>query len=68
MEYTDVLLIGVILGLVELFKFLDIPKKVLPLLSIALGPCWRYFLHPHRRFKSGHLNWYNHGTCGKWIL
>lgn len=37
MEYTDVLLIGVIIGLVELLKFLDVPKKILPLASIALG-------------------------------
>ena len=68
MEYTDVLLIGVILGLVEMFKFLDIPKKFLPFLSLALGLAGGIFLHPPRRFKSGHLNWYHHGTCGKWIL
>lgn len=37
MEYTDVLLIGVIIGLVELFKFMDAPKKMLPLAALALG-------------------------------
>ena len=37
MEYTDVLLIAVIMALVELFKFMDAPKKMLPLSALALG-------------------------------
>ena len=47
MEYTDLLIIGVILGLVELFKFLDIPKKFLPFLSLALGLAGGiFYIHP----------------------
>lgn len=37
MEYTDVLLIGVIIGLVELLKALHVPKKILPLASLIFG-------------------------------
>jgi hypothetical protein len=34
MEYTDVLLIGVLFVLVELIKFIGAPKKALPLISL----------------------------------
>ena len=37
MEYTDVLLIGVIFALVEVLKYLKVPKKVLPIASLVLG-------------------------------
>lgn len=37
MEYTDVVLIAVIVGLVELLKWLGAPKKVLPVAALALG-------------------------------
>lgn len=37
MEYTDALIIGVIIATVEVFKFLEAPKKMLPLSAIALG-------------------------------
>jgi len=37
MEITDVLLIAVIVGLVELVKFVGVPKKLLPIISLVLG-------------------------------
>lgn len=37
MEYTDVLLIAVIIGLVELLKMLKLPHKLLPVASLAFG-------------------------------
>lgn len=37
MEYTDVLIIGVIVALIQLFKALEAPKKMLPLAAIVLG-------------------------------
>lgn len=37
MEYTDVLLIAVIVGLVELLKMLDVPHKLLPVASLLFG-------------------------------
>lgn len=37
MEYTDVLLIGVIIAVVELLKYMNVPKKALPIASLILG-------------------------------
>lgn len=37
MEYTDVLLIGVIIGVVEFLKRLNVPTKLLPVASLAFG-------------------------------
>lgn len=37
MEYTDVLIIGVIVGLIELIKLAGAPKKILPSVSVVLG-------------------------------
>ncbi|MEI3605911.1 hypothetical protein SPD48_09435 [Pseudogracilibacillus sp. SE30717A] len=37
MEYTDVLLIAVIVGLVELLKKLNLPHKLLPVASLIFG-------------------------------
>lgn len=37
MEYTDALIIGVIVGLIELIKLAGAPKRVLPILSVVLG-------------------------------
>lgn len=37
MSYTDALLIGVIVGIVELLKILGVPKKLLPIASLILG-------------------------------
>ena len=37
MTYTDALLIGVIIGIVELLKILGVPKKILPIASLMLG-------------------------------
>lgn len=37
MTYTDALLIGVIIGIVELLKILGVPKKILPIASLILG-------------------------------
>lgn len=37
MEFTDALLIGVIIGLVELLKVLHVPKKVLPVAALIFG-------------------------------
>lgn len=37
MSYTDALLIGVIVGIVELLKILGVPKKILPIASLILG-------------------------------
>ncbi len=36
-EYTDVLEIGVIMALVELLKFMNVPKKALPIASLVFG-------------------------------
>lgn len=37
MQIYDVVLIPLIIGLIELFKVFKLPKKLLPLVSIALG-------------------------------
>lgn len=37
MTYTDVLLIGVIVGLVELLKIMGLPKKAQPVAALILG-------------------------------
>lgn len=37
MEYTDVLLIAIIMAMVEFFKFMGASKKMLPLSALALG-------------------------------
>lgn len=48
MEYTDVLLIAVIVGLVELLKLLDVPKKILPIASLFFGLIGGiFYLFPH---------------------
>lgn len=48
MEYTDVLLIGVIIGLVELFKMSGANKKMLPIASLVLGlAAGIFYLFPH---------------------
>lgn len=48
MEYTDVLLIGVIIALVELFKQLGLPHKTLPILSLVFGLVGGiFYLFPH---------------------
>lgn len=48
MEYTDALLIGVIIGLVELLKALGIPKKTEPVASLIFGLIGGvFYLFPH---------------------
>ena len=48
MEYTDVLIIGVIIGLVELLKTLGTPKKFLPIAALVFGLCGGlFYLFPH---------------------
>ena len=37
MEYTDVLLIAVIMAMVEFFKVMGASKKMLPISALALG-------------------------------
>ncbi|GKV65775.1 MULTISPECIES: hypothetical protein [Sporosarcina] len=37
MEVTDIVLIPVIIGLIELLKLYGLPKKLMPILSLALG-------------------------------
>ena len=37
MEYTDILLVGVIFGLVALLKYLNVPSRALPIASLAFG-------------------------------
>lgn len=47
MEYTDVLLIAVIVGMVELLKQLNFPHKLLPVASLLLGVVGGVaYLHP----------------------
>lgn len=48
MEYTDVLLIAVIVGLVELLKKLNLPHKLLPVASLVFGLIGGvFYLFPH---------------------
>lgn len=48
MEYTDVLLIAVIVGLVELLKALHLPHKLLPVASLFFGLIGGvFYLFPH---------------------
>lgn len=48
MEYTDVLLIAVIVGLVELLKKLNLPHKLLPVASLIFGLIGGvFYLFPH---------------------
>lgn len=47
MEYTDVLLVAVIVGLVELLKMANFPHKLLPVASLLLGIVGGVvYLHP----------------------
>lgn len=47
MEYTDVLLIAIIIGLVELLKRLSFPHKLLPVASLLFGVVGGVvYLHP----------------------
>ncbi len=55
MEYTDVLLIGVIIALVQLLKFMEVPKKALPVASLVLGVVGGVFYIFPGDFKAGIL-------------
>lgn len=55
MEVTDIVLIPVIVGLIELLKLYGLPKKLMPILSLALGIGGGiFYLFPHD-WKSGVL-------------
>ena len=48
MEYTEAVIIAVIVGLVELFKQAGLPKKASPLVAIAFGIAGGViYLFPH---------------------
>ncbi|WP_438312200.1 hypothetical protein [Sporosarcina sp. FA9] len=48
MEYTDVLLIAIIFALVEFLKYLEVPKKILPIASLILGVVGGiFYIFPH---------------------
>lgn len=48
MEIYDVVLIPLIIGLIELLKYFSLPKKVLPIVSLALGVILGIvYVYPH---------------------
>ncbi|EGQ27886.1 hypothetical protein ABZ756_02415 [Mammaliicoccus sciuri] len=56
MEATDIVLIPVIIGLIELLKLYGLPKKLMPIFSLALGiGGGMFYLFPND-WKSGVLS------------
>ena len=48
MEITDIVLIPVIIGLIELLKMYGLPKKLMPIFSLILGIAGGiFYLFPH---------------------
>lgn len=55
MEFTDVVIIPVIVGLVALLKHVQVPTKLLPIASLALGLLGGIFYIYPEDLKSGIL-------------
>ncbi|AXH99248.1 hypothetical protein DV702_05535 [Sporosarcina sp. PTS2304] len=56
MEITDIVLIPVIIGLIEVMKVYGLPKKLLPIFALLLGVCGGIFYLFPQDWKTGVLS------------